>query len=75
MKSFSTGLQAHLDDGATMLAWCWRIARADGFVGTSDARVVMSVVGSTANGPNRPLSAVVSINAMRRPEKGKSPKA
>jgi uncharacterized phage protein (TIGR02218 family) len=30
MKSLSPGLQAHLDDGTTTLAWCWRIERADG---------------------------------------------
>lgn len=30
MKSLSSGLQAHLDEGTTTLAWCWRIARADG---------------------------------------------
>ncbi|AHD01953.1 DUF2163 domain-containing protein [Leisingera methylohalidivorans] len=30
MKSITTDLQAHLDDGTTTLAWCWRITRADG---------------------------------------------
>ena len=30
MKSLSPALQAHLDDGTTTLAWCWRITRADG---------------------------------------------
>lgn len=30
MKSLSPALQAHLDDRTTTLAWCWRIARADG---------------------------------------------
>ena len=30
MKSINPDLQAHLDDGTTTLAWCWRIARADG---------------------------------------------
>ncbi|PKQ10793.1 MAG: beta tubulin [Alphaproteobacteria bacterium HGW-Alphaproteobacteria-1] len=30
MKTLSPGLQAHLDDGTTTLAWCWRISRADG---------------------------------------------
>ena len=29
MKTFDPGLQAHLDEGTTTLAWCWRIARAD----------------------------------------------
>jgi len=30
MKSLSPALQAHLDDGTTTLAWCWRISRSDG---------------------------------------------
>lgn len=30
MKLLSPALQAHLDDGTTTLAWCWRISRADG---------------------------------------------
>lgn len=30
MKSLNPALQAHLDDGTTTLAWCWRITRADG---------------------------------------------
>ena len=30
MKSLWPALQAHLDDGTTTLAWCWRIIRADG---------------------------------------------
>jgi NlpC/P60 family putative phage cell wall peptidase len=30
MKTLDPALQAHLDDGTTTLAWCWRIARADG---------------------------------------------
>jgi uncharacterized phage protein (TIGR02218 family) len=32
MKSLPPGLQAHLDEGTTTLAWCWRITRADGVV-------------------------------------------
>jgi uncharacterized phage protein (TIGR02218 family) len=32
MKTFPAGLQAHLDSGATTLAWCWRVTRADGAV-------------------------------------------
>jgi len=32
MKALSAALQAHLDSGATTLAWCWRIERADGVV-------------------------------------------
>ena len=30
MKILSPALQAHLDEGTTTLAWCWRILRADG---------------------------------------------
>ncbi len=30
MKSLSPALQAHLEEGMTTLAWCWRIVRADG---------------------------------------------
>jgi len=30
MKSLSPAMQAHLDEGTTTLAWCWRITRADG---------------------------------------------
>jgi uncharacterized phage protein (TIGR02218 family) len=30
MKAMQPALQAHLDEGTTTLAWCWRIARADG---------------------------------------------
>jgi len=30
MKTLSPDFQAHLDAGTTTLAWCWRIARADG---------------------------------------------
>lgn len=29
MKQLDPALQAHLDDGTTTLAWCWRITRAD----------------------------------------------
>lgn len=32
MKTLSPALQAHLDDGATTLAWCWKITRRDGVV-------------------------------------------
>ncbi len=32
MKTLPAGLQAHLDSGATTLAWCWRITRRDGTV-------------------------------------------
>lgn len=30
MKALPPALQAHLDDGTTTLAWCWKITRADG---------------------------------------------
>lgn len=30
MKALPPALQAHLDEGTTTLAWCWRIVRADG---------------------------------------------
>jgi uncharacterized phage protein (TIGR02218 family) len=30
MKALPPGLQAHLDEGTTTLAWCWRIVRSDG---------------------------------------------
>ena len=30
MKTLDPALQAHLDEGTTTLAWCWRITRADG---------------------------------------------
>lgn len=30
MKSLSPAFQAHLDEGTTTLAWCWRIVRGDG---------------------------------------------
>ena len=29
MKNLSPALQAHLDDGATTLSWCWQITRSD----------------------------------------------
>ena len=30
MKTIDPALQAHLDGGATTLAWCWRVTRRDG---------------------------------------------
>ena len=30
MRDLAPGLQAHLDSGATTLAWCWRLTRRDG---------------------------------------------
>ena len=35
MKALNPALQAHLDDGTTTLAWCWRITRADGVTFTT----------------------------------------
>ncbi|MEO1694765.1 MAG: DUF2163 domain-containing protein [Pseudomonadota bacterium] len=32
MKLLPSGLQAHLDSGATTLCWCWRLTRHDGVV-------------------------------------------
>lgn len=32
MKVLSSGLQAHLESGATTLCWCWRLVRRDGAV-------------------------------------------
>jgi uncharacterized phage protein (TIGR02218 family) len=32
MKSLAAALQAHLDEGTTTLAWCWRITRSDGVI-------------------------------------------
>ncbi|WP_299131687.1 DUF2163 domain-containing protein [uncultured Amaricoccus sp.] len=47
MKSLSPALQAHLDDGTTTLAWCWKITRADGEVlGFTDHDLALSFGGS-----------------------------
>jgi uncharacterized phage protein (TIGR02218 family) len=32
MKTLPTGMQAHLDGGATTLCWCWSLLRGDGAV-------------------------------------------
>jgi uncharacterized phage protein (TIGR02218 family) len=32
VKTLPAGIQAHLDSGATTLAWCWRIERRDGAI-------------------------------------------
>lgn len=48
MKSLSTALQAHLDSGATTLAWCWRLTRSDGAVfGFTDHDRALSFDGTT----------------------------
>lgn len=47
MKALPAGLQAHLDSGATTLAWCWRITRADGLVfGFTDHDRPLSFAGA-----------------------------
>jgi uncharacterized phage protein (TIGR02218 family) len=48
MKALATGLQAHLDEGTTTLAWCWRIVRADGVVmGFTDHDRALAFDGTT----------------------------
>lgn len=32
MKTLPSGMQAHLDSGATSLCWCWKLTRGDGAV-------------------------------------------
>jgi len=32
MKTLPSGMQAHLDSGATTLCWCWKLSRTDGAV-------------------------------------------
>ncbi len=47
MKSLPPALQAHLDDGTTTLAWCWRITRADGVTfGFTDHGTVPLLTGT-----------------------------
>ena len=47
MKTLPAGLQAHLDSGATTLAWCWRITRADGAVfGFTDHDRLLTFAGT-----------------------------
>ncbi len=48
MKTLPTGLQAHLDDGTTTLAWCWRLTRNDGAVfGFTDHDLALAFDGTT----------------------------
>lgn len=48
MKTLSAGLQAHLADATTTLAWCWRITRADGVVmGFTDHDLPLTFAGTT----------------------------
>lgn len=57
MKALDPALQAHLDDGATTLAWCWKITRADGRVlGFTDHDRTLSF-GGTDFEPESGLSA------------------
>jgi uncharacterized phage protein (TIGR02218 family) len=57
MKALPPALQAHLDEGTTTLAWCWRITRADGVVfGFSDHDRTLSFDG-TAFEPESGLTA------------------
>jgi uncharacterized phage protein (TIGR02218 family) len=48
MKTLPPALQAHLDSGATTLAWCWRIERSDGVVfGFTDHDQPLAFAGVT----------------------------
>jgi len=48
MKTLAAGLQAHLDTGATTLAWCWRLTRTDGVrLGFTDHDRDLSFDGTT----------------------------
>ena len=48
MKKLSLALQAHLDSGATTLAWCWRLIRRDGAVlGFTDHDLDVTFDGTT----------------------------
>ena len=47
MKHLDPALQAHLDEGTTTLAWCWRITRADGVAfGFTDHDCVLAFDGT-----------------------------
>ncbi|HEY2069833.1 MAG TPA: DUF2163 domain-containing protein [Rhizomicrobium sp.] len=47
MKTLPTGLQDHLDSGATTLCWCWKLSRGDGVVqGFTDHDVTVSFDGA-----------------------------
>ncbi len=48
MKTLPTGLQSHLDEGTTTLAWCWRLTRVDGQVfGFTDHDRTLTFDGTT----------------------------
>ncbi len=58
MKTIPNALQAHLDDGTTTLAWCWRIARSDGAVfGFTDHDRPLAFEGTSFE-PESGLSAI-----------------
>jgi len=47
VKSLPPALQAHLEEGTTTLAWCWRITRADGVTfGFTDHDLSLSFDGT-----------------------------
>ena len=46
MKLLPSGMQAHLDDGTTTLAWCWRIQRRDSVIfGFTDHDRALEIAG------------------------------
>jgi uncharacterized phage protein (TIGR02218 family) len=48
MKTLNAGLQAHLDSGATTMAYCWRVTRRDGVVlGFTDHDNNLTFLGTT----------------------------
>ena len=48
MKTLPSGFQAHLDEGTTTLAWCWRLQRRDGAVfGFTDHDRVLAFAGTS----------------------------
>lgn len=48
MRQLDPALQAHLDSGATTLAWCWRLTRTDGLVlGFTDHDRALAFDGTT----------------------------
>lgn len=48
MKTLPAGFQAHLDEGTTTLAWCWRLQRRDSAVfGFTDHDRVLSFAGTS----------------------------
>ena len=57
MKALHPGLQAHLDEGTTTLAWCWRIARSDGVTFGFTDHDQSLVFGSTTFEPESGFTA------------------